>query len=86
VATNRPTINRRDYKGSEGLIIGAVWNRSLSKQSVEGVRHSSSSQEFTTGVVYASSRQRKNQKKLLVYVIQFEMLLSDCKLHLMFIQ
>jgi hypothetical protein len=63
VATNRPTIDRRDYKDSEGLIIAAVWNRSSPQELDTAVRHGSSS-----GVVYTSSRQMKNQKKLLVYV------------------
>jgi hypothetical protein len=82
-------MDRRGYKGSKGLIIKAVWNRSFA----EGVRHSSSSQEFvtrvrhgsSTGIVYASSRHEEPEEVTgLCDVIGN--VISDCKHRLMYIQ
>jgi hypothetical protein len=73
MATNRPTIDSQGYKSREGLIIGAVCDRSLKKEFALAVWNMNSSRVVrhgrSSGVVCASLGQMKNQKKLLVHVI-----------------
>jgi hypothetical protein len=78
-------MDRRDYKGSEELFIGAVWNRSFAK----GVHHTVHQRSSSQKLHRSSLRQFKTNEEPEEVTGLCDVIgsvISDCKHRLMYIQ